>query len=338
MASSTGTDKLDTIPKGNVVFLFSDIEGSTERWETKRVEMQSALRIHDEALHALVRAHNGYVFKTIGDQFCVAFQVAADAILAAVAIQKWLAGNDFSAVDGIRVRIAIHAGAADERSGDYFGPAVNRVARLLNAGHGGQILISEIVSEAIALGGLDSARAIDLGWHRLKGIEQPEHIFQLAADGLGTNFPALQSLTVTANNLPNQTTALIGRDHDLAAIEESIKVTRLVSITGVGGCGKTRVAIAAAAQLLQLFRDGAWFVNFAPLTDGSLVNSTILSALGVKQGNEPPARELLRDFCKAKSMLLVFDNCEHLIDEIARSASEILSTAQDVKILATSRE
>ena len=331
------TDNPEHVPAGRVVFLFSDIEGSTARWEAKRESMQTALRRHDELLHAIVRDRGGHVFKTVGDQFCAAFESAERAVSTAIAIQRGLQEEDFRAVDGILVRIAIHAGVTDERSGDYFGPAVNRVARLLAAGHGGQILLSETIREEIEPMLGDGTSVIDLGWHRLKDIAQPERIFQLCAPGLATDFPPLQSLTVTANNLPQQTTRLIGRESDLAQIAAGLSESRLVSVLGVGGVGKTRVAISAAAAALQHFRDGAWFVNFGPIADPALVTSTIAAALGIKEGAASGA-ELLAGYCKTRSLLLVFDNCEHVIGEVAAVSAMLLESAPGVKILATSRE
>ncbi len=336
--SFTGATRGRTVPTGMVFFLFSDIEGSTIRWETKPQAMEAALRRHDAILHDAVGRNMGYVFKTVGDEFCTAFQHAHNAVAAAIAIQRELAAEDFNSVEGLRVRVAIHGGKTDERSGDYFGPPVNRVARLLSTAHGGQVLLSAIVAESLDGYIPAEAKLVDLGWHRLKDMEEPEHVFQLAAPGLDEEFAPIRSLNTGANNLPRQTTSFVGRENDVAEVVRLLNVSPLVSIVGVGGVGKTRLALQVAAEVLHEYRDGVWFVNLAPIDDPNLVASTILSTLAVTHGSGKSAMETLLSHLKTRSLLLFLDNCEHLIGEAAIVTAEILTNAPLVRILTTTRE
>ncbi len=277
-------------PSGAVTFLFSDIEGSTARWERDPVAMQHALRRHDVLMRTAVEAHGGHVFKTIGDAFCVTFSRPEDGLDAALDAQRALSVEDFSAVDGVRVRMALHAGTADERDDDYFGPAVNRVARLLATAHGGQIIVSGLVARHVKDALPAGADLRDLGDHRLKDLTKPEHIFQLTAPGLAAEFPPLLSLSVLDNNLPLQLTGLIGREREVAEIGALFASDRLVTLTGAGGVGKTRTALQVGADLLDGSGDGVWFVDLSPLSDMALVAGTIASALGVTERPDSPVR------------------------------------------------
>ncbi|HEY8297152.1 MAG TPA: adenylate/guanylate cyclase domain-containing protein [Candidatus Baltobacteraceae bacterium] len=325
-------------PSGTVAFLFSDIEGSTARWEAGRDAMQSAVHRHDTLMRSAIEAHRGYVFKTVGDAFCATFARARDALEAALYAQRTLAAVDWSAVKGLRVRMAIHVGDADERSGDYFGPAVNRVARLLATGHGGQVLLSAIAAELIE-GTLEPEIALrPLGVFRLKDLTTPERVYQLIAPGLQSEFKALRSLDAVPNNLPRQSTSFIGRGDDIDCIKELQRSAPLVTIAGTGGVGKTRLALQVAAELLDDMDGGAWFVNLAPVADPAIVAGTIAAVLGVSQHVDRPPLDALLDYLKDRRLLLVFDNCEHVVAEAARIAAAILECASQVTILATSRE
>ncbi len=211
------------IPTGTVTLLFTDIEGSTQRWEERPDAMALALRRHDELLRAAIERHGGHVFKTVGDAFCAAFWRAADGTAAAIDGQRALAGEDWSAIGGLQVRMAMHSGATDEREGDYFGPAVNRVARLLATAHGGQVVFSG--ATALLLRGLlpERAELYDLGEHRLADLAEPERIWQLVAPGLAQTFPPLRSLQSMPNNLPRQLTSLIGREEVLAEVDRATR-------------------------------------------------------------------------------------------------------------------
>lgn len=206
-------------PTGTVAFLFTDIEGSTQRWESHREAMDDAVKSHDALLREAIDRHNGYVFKAIGDAFCVAFARVSDAVAAAAEAQRALSAEDFSAVGGLRVRMGLHAGEASERNGDYFGPAVNRVARLMSIGHGGQILVSGVTRDLAHSDLPTGASLLDLGSHRLKDLTEPERVWQLTVAGLSAEFPALKSLDTIPNNLPIQGTSFRGRERDLEGIE-----------------------------------------------------------------------------------------------------------------------
>ena len=324
-------------PSGTVVFLFSDIEGSTARWESQPQAMQAALRRHDELLRRTMEAHNGYVFKTIGDAFCVAFGDAREALEAALRAQRDLNSHDWSTVQGLRVRMALHAGESDERGGDYFGPTVNRVARLLSAAHGGQVVVSGVIADTLGKQLPEGATLRALGSHRLKDLQSPERVYQLIAADLPSDFKPLRSLAAVPNNLPLQATGLVGRDADVSKIRDLLRESRLVTITGAGGVGKTRVALQCAAEIIDRMPDGAWFVNLAPIADAIVVASTVLSGLGTS-AEHADAVESLISYLKDRELVIVLDNCEHVLTEAARVVAAIRERCPHVTIIATSRE
>jgi predicted ATPase/class 3 adenylate cyclase len=325
-------------PSGTVTFLFSDIEGSTVRWEHDRVAMGSALARHDALMRTALEAHRAYVFKTMGDAFCAAFATPLDALAAALDAQRALGGEDFSAVEGLRVRMALHSGNADERDGDYFGPTVNRVARLLAVGNGGQVLLSGACTELISHDLPPACSLRDLGEHRLKDLAQPERIHQLLAPDLPADFPPLRSLEHLSNNLPAQVSSFVGREAEIAEVTALIDEHRLVTLVGSGGVGKTRLSLHVAADRVDDFHDGVWFVELAPLAQGDFIPTTVASALGMKLPSEGDLVENLARALKSKELLLVFDNCEHLVEPAAHVISTILRTAPKVKVLASSRQ
>ncbi len=326
------------LPVGTVTLLFTDIEGSTQRWDRNRAAMQAAVHRHDDLLRAGIASKNGRVFKTIGDAFCASFWHPEEAVAAAIDIQRSLGAEDFSSVDGLRVRMALHTGTTDARDGDYFGPTVNRVARILSTGHGGQILASAITAELVRQHLGEQASLRDLGEHRLKDLSFPERIFQIEAAGVSADFPRLRSLSVLDNNLPQQLSSFVGRERDVNAIRGLLESARLVTLFGSGGVGKTRCALQVGAELLDSFAEGAWFVDFAPLTDSGLVVSEIASLFHVQESTGEGLLAALCGYLRTKSALLIFDNCEHVIAESARTAAVLLRTCSKVKILATSRE
>lgn len=326
------------LPTGTVTFLFTDIEGSTRRWDADRIAMTEAVHRHDAVGKAAINAHRGYIFKTLGDAFCCAFASPEDAVAAALGFQRALAAEDFSAVGGLRIRAALHTGTADERAGDYFGPTVNRVARLLAIGHGEQIIASGVTQD-LALGALPSQAAFkDLGAHRLKDLSRPEQVYQLVAPGLRAEFPALRSLSALPNNLPTELTSFVGRDHDVATITTLLEHNRLVTLAGSGGVGKTRTSLQVAANLLDGSGDGVWFIELAPLPDGALIASAVANTLGITLPMELDSTTALVAALKSKTMLLVFDNCEHVVEAAAGVISAILRGAPNVTILASSRQ
>ena len=326
-------------PTGTVTFLFTDIEGSTTRWEHQRQAMQAALARHDTILREAIEAHGGHVFKTVGDAFYAVFSTAPDAVDAALQAQALLQRESWDEMLGpLRVRMAVHTGAAEERDGDYFGPPLNRVARLLSAGHGGQILLSTVSQELVRDQLPAGAELLDLHEHRLKDLIRPEHVYQLMAAGLPHDFPPLKTLDHLPNNLPLQRAPFIGRERELEALKVLLQRpdVGLLTLLGVGGTGKTRLALQVAADLLDSFPDGAWFVNLAPITDPALVVPTIAATLSVTESGSQPLVETLKHYLRDKQLLLVLDNVEQVIaaaDDLAR----LLGVAAKVKVLATSR-
>ncbi len=325
-------------PTGTVTFLFSDIEGSTQRWDRDPAAMQDAVRRHDALMRAAIAAYDGYVFKTIGDAFCAAFWRSEEALAAILDAQRALAGADFSPIDGLRVRAAVHTGTADERDGDYFGPALNRVARLLTIGHGGQVLVSGVTSDLVQETLPPGASLRDLGEHRLRDLARPERVYQLIARELAADFPPLRSLDVLPNNLPRQLNTFVGREAEIEAITALLEKNPLVTLVGSGGVGKTRLALLVAANALDSSADGTWFVELAPLTSGDYIPSSIALALGITLPSEGDSLESLVHALKGKHALLIFDNCEHLLEPAARAISTILRGCSKAKVLASSRQ
>lgn len=325
------------LPTGTVTFLFTDIEGSTRLWEKHPTAMREALARHDAILRSAIETAGGHVFKTIGDAFDAVFPRAVDAATAAVAIQRALASEPWAVPEGIRVRVAIHTGTAEERDRDYFGPALNRVARLLAAGHGGQILLSDpsrlLIEESLP----EKVSLRDLGQHRLRDLASPEHLFQLEAEGLRAGFPPLRTLNVLPNNLPRQLTSFVGRTKELAEVKSLLERTALLTLTGSGGAGKTRLALQAAADLVESFADGVWLVELTPLADPALVTQTAAMAIGVREEHRPLIQTLL-DHLGSRSLLLVLDNCEHVLSASAELVQTLLQGCPQVRVLATSQE
>jgi predicted ATPase/class 3 adenylate cyclase len=326
------------LPSGTVTFAFTDIEGSTQRWERNRAAMQDAVRRHDALMRSAIAGHSGYVFKTVGDAFCAAFERPEDAVAAALDAQCALIAEDFSDLDGLQVRVAIHTGTADERDGDYFGPAVNRVARLLAIAHGGQVLVSGVTTD-IVQGSLPARATLrNLGEHRLRDLARPEQVYQLLAPGIRDDFPALRSLNELPNNLPQQLKSFVGRQTEVAEITSLVNRHRLVTLVGSGGVGKTRTALQVAANLLDTSHDGVWFIELAPLGHGDFIPSTIAQVLGIRLSAEDDSVASLARALKSMQLLLVLDNCEHLVEPAAHLISTILHDCSKVKVLASSRQ
>src|SRR5690242_7537430 len=285
-------------PTGEVTFLFSDIEGSTKRWDEHRDAMQGAVLRHERIVGDAIRRRNGYVFKTLGDAFCAAFRSMDAAVAAAVDAQRVLAAEDFSDVGGLRVRMGLHVGRAHERSDDYFGPVVNRVARLMSLGHGGQVLLSD-AAQLIARAQLPrGVGLLDLRTHRLKDLTEPEHVWQLTIDGLTAEFPPLHSLDAQPNNLPIQRTAFIGRDRDLIEVKDLVQRHHLLTLVGAGGVGKTRLALQAGADLLDRFPDGVWFADLAPIGTPELVAGIVASVVGMPERKGQRIEDAITEWLK----------------------------------------
>lgn len=322
----------------SVAFLFSDIEGSTRRWERYGERMRAALRLHDEIVRSAIEGCGGHVFKTMGDAFCASFGTAAAALAAAVEAQRGLQSTDFSAVGGIEVRIAIHAGEADAHDGDYFGPALNRTARLLAAGNGGQILLSAAAAEGARAGLSPGIELRHLGALALRDIAEPENVYQAVAAHLRASLKPLRGIETAPNNLPHPTTSFVGRRGDVEHLVELLHADRLITILGAGGLGKTRLALEAAASTLNDHPDGAWFVDLAAIADAQMVAGAVLSALGVAHSDRRPPVDVLLEYLRERDLLLILDNCEHVIAGVASTAAAIVRHCPGVTQLATSRE
>jgi predicted ATPase/class 3 adenylate cyclase len=325
---------------GTITFLFTDIEGSTQLWEKHPEAMQGALKRHDELMRDAIEAQQGRVFKTMGDAFCAAFANAPDALRAALQAQRALQAETWPPpVGALRVRMGLHTGNAEERDNDYFGPSVNRVARLQAAAHGGQILLSlatqELVRDELPRG----ITLIHLGQFRLKDLFRPEQIYQVAAADLRRDFPPLRTLEARLHNLPSQSTPFIGRERELTALLNLLRRAdvRLVTLTGPGGTGKTRLSLQAAADLVDEFEHGVWFIELAALRDPQLVLPAIAATLKVKEIPNENLTDTLHKHLADKQLLLVLDNFEQVV-AASPHIGELLKNAQRLKIIASSRE
>jgi predicted ATPase/class 3 adenylate cyclase len=323
-------------PTGVVTLLMTDIEGSTRLWEEYPEQTATALRRHDSLLRRAIEDNGGHVFKTVGDAFCAAFPSAREAALAAVTIQLALRAEPWPAPIELRVRMGLHTGASEERDRDYFGPVVNRAARLEAIAHGGQIVVSGVTTDLLD----DVVQLRDLGQHRLKDLSQPERVFQIVIPGLDDEFPSLRSLDNPAltNNLPVQLTTFVGRLHEVEEVSALVEEHRLVTLTGAGGAGKTRLALQVAAELLDGSGDGVWFVDLGPVSDPQLVPLEVATSLGIR---DEPGRAIvgtLLDALSRRRLLIVLDNCEHLVDACVPLVDKVLRACPEVHILATSRQ
>jgi predicted ATPase/class 3 adenylate cyclase len=327
------------LPTGTVSFLFTDIEGSTRLWEAHPEEMRVALASHDAIFREIVPARRGAIFKTVGDAICAAFERPEDALFAAVDAQRRLATHPWpDAVGEIRVRMGIHTGVAQERDDDYFGRTVNRVARFMSIAHGGQILVSGSTAALLRQADLKDLSLRDLGAHRLKDLAQPESTYQVAGPGLRADFPALSSLDAHPNNLPSQLSSFIGREAELHHLHEALTAHRVVTITGPGGMGKTRLALQVGAELVHEFKDGVWFVELAQLEDAKLVAHSIADVINI---HEQPTEAIEITVARAigkKQLLLILDNSEHLIDLVADLTKQLARNCPLVRFLVTSRQ
>jgi predicted ATPase/class 3 adenylate cyclase len=325
-------------PSGTVTFLFTDIEGSTRLWESAPEAMRVAIARHDEIVRRAIEAHGGYVFATGGDGFAVAFARAGDAIAAAVDAQSALVAESLPTGVDIRVRMGLHTGEVEERGGDYFGSAVNRAGRLMALAHGGQVVVSAATAELVGDTLPPEVTLVDLGEHLLRDLSRREHVFQVEAPGLGSGFPPLRSPDVLPGNLPVQPTSFVGRSEEVRKVGEALGRAHLVTVTGVGGVGKTRLAVQVAADLLPTFADGAWLCELAAAGDADTMAQVIASTLGVAQRAGRSLERSIVEFLRPSSLLLVLDNCEHLLDASGRLAAAILADCRRVRVLATSRE
>ncbi|HLX30321.1 MAG TPA: adenylate/guanylate cyclase domain-containing protein, partial [Casimicrobiaceae bacterium] len=320
-----------------LTFLFTDIEGSTSKWEEQPEQMAQAVGRHDALLRDKVREHHGRIVKTTGDGIYAAFETPADGLAATVAIQLALLDPAATAGLGLRIRCGLHTGEVHARDNDYFGTTINRTARIMGAAHGGQILVSRAIADAIRDGLKDGVELKDLGAVRLKGLATSETVYQVVHPRLYQSFPALRELEATPNNLPQQLTSFIGREHERAEIEDMLEGTRLLTLLGMGGLGKTRLSLAVATSVMDAYPDGVWFIDLQTIRDGALVAGETARVLGVR---EEPGRALIQTLCahlKSRKLMLILDNCEQVIEAAADLANTILRSTPDVRILTTSR-
>ena len=321
-------------PTGTVTFLFTDIEGSTQLWDTLPVAMASALEHHDFILNRAIADGRGTVFATGGDGFCVAFHSARQAVDAAISAQRELASHTWPVGCAIRVRMGLHSGEAVERAGDYFGPSVNLAARVMSAAHGGQIVCTDIVAELAA----GTATTQPLGEHQLKGVSTAIRINQVIASCLQTAFGALRTLESVPTNLPSELVPPVGRAETISEIVDLAGRGRLITLTGVGGVGKTTVALSVGRQLLDGAKQGVWLVELAAVAEPPHVLEAVAAALRFTPPSGVPLQTSLAEFLERRDLVLVLDNCEHLLDAVAEVAHSLLSSCPSLRMLATSRE
>ena len=322
----------------DTTLLFTDIEGSTRLWERETERMSVALARHDAMARTAVEDHGGIIVKMTGDGFLAAFGDALDGLNACLSLQHAL--EDSTKTNGIplRIRCGMHQGPVEHRDNDYFGPPVNRTARLMAVGHGGQILVSQAVVDSVGAQVPEGITFRDLGNVRLKDLTAPEHVYQVVDPELRRDFPPLRSLEATPNNLPQQLTSFVGREREMTEAKELFGKTRLLTLLGMGGLGKTRLSLQIAADLMDTFEDGAWFLDLAPLREPSLVAKEAAQAMGVQEEAGRPLVQTLCEHLRDRKVLIVLDNCEHLIAACATLANTLLRAAPGLRIIATSRE
>lgn len=318
-------------------YLFSDIEGSTRLWETDPQRAAPALARHDAVSRDVVERHHGSVVKMTGDGLHAAFDDPADALAAVIELQQALASEEAGALP-LRVRCGLHLGEAQQRDNDFYGPVVNRAARIMDAAHGGQILLSQAVADRVAQRLPGSTMLRDLGAVRLRDLTGAERLYQVVHPQLRTEFPALRSLASTPNNLPQQLNSFIGREREMREIRALLAANRLVTLQAMGGIGKSRLSVQLAAEVLDEYPDGVWLIELAPLSDPGEVAQAIASVLGVKEEASRPLADALAAYVQERRMLLLLDNCEHLVRACADVAKRLLQAAASLKILATSRD
>jgi len=325
---------------GVATLLFTDVEGGIRLWEADREAMAEASARHNRIVREQVEALGGQVFRTVGEAFRAVFASPAAALASAVAIQRAVAAEPWPSGLPVRVCVALHAGVCVERDGDYLGPVVNRAAQLLAVGHGGQVVVTRAVQELLADRLPDGMGLRDLGEHRLKDLGRPEQVFQVTGHGLADGFGPLRSLDDPAlrNNLPSQSTSFVGRGAELAELRSLLAGSRLVTIAGAGGIGKSRLALQAAAETLDGGGHGVWLIELAPVSEPELVARTAAAVLGVR---EEPGRFMLDTLVEAvgdRRLLLILDNAEHVLSAVAKVADAIMRSCPRSCLLVTSRQ
>jgi predicted ATPase/class 3 adenylate cyclase len=326
------------LPTGTVTFLFTDLAVSTRLWDLEPDRMQEALARHDEILREGVVAHGGQVVKGRGDGVHAVFATADAAVRAAIDCQLAMDAEVWAVSEPLRVRIGLHTGVAQLREADYFGSAVNRAARLMDLAHGGQIVCSQATADLARDVLAEGVTLVDLGEHRLRDLSRPERVFQVGAAGLERQFAPLASVDSFPGNLPLQVSSFIGREQESDLTIAALGEARVVTLTGVGGVGKTRLALQVAAEVLPGFREGAWLVELAGVRDPEGVVDAFAALFRVSARSGQSLVEALVEFFGTKQLLLVVDNCEHLLDPVAELIDEFRHSCPGVVVLATSRE
>ena len=331
---------MNAFPPGTVTFLFTDIEGSSKLWEQHPEAMQSALEKHDQILRQAIETNYGMIVKTTGDGVHAVFESVVKGIGAALAAQQAMCAENWNGIHPqvIRVRMGLHTGEAELRDGDYYGSTLNRASRLMSAGHGGQVLVSQATAELVRDQLPEGAGLIALGEHRLKDLTRAEQIYQLAHPSLHSDFPPLRSLDSITNNLPVQVNSFIGRQAEIAGIKGLLETSRLVTLTGSGGTGKTRLSQEVSVQVMEIFPNGVWLVELAPLTEPTQVIPALARVFNLQEVSFTTLESLVTEYLRGKQALLILDNCEHLIATCARLADHLLHHCPRLKIIASSRE
>ncbi|HXD12476.1 MAG TPA: adenylate/guanylate cyclase domain-containing protein, partial [Anaerolineales bacterium] len=333
---------MSSYPTGTVTFLFTDIEGSTRLAQEYSEKLPALLARHNEILDQAIQAHGGIVFRVVGDSYSAAFHTAKDALNAAMEAQRKLQSEAWSPAV-IKVRMGINTGAAqwteDPKGSFYEGYATLALTqRVMSVGHGGQILLSQAARDLVNTKLPDDTELRDLGERRLKDIFKPEHLYQVSAANLLSDFPPLATPEFLNHNLPTQLTSFIGRERELAEVKALLSSTRLLTFNGSGGVGKTRLSLQLAAEQLAEFKDGVWFVELAPIADPTQVIPTIASVFNLREAQGVPLIDTVTDYLRGKQLLLILDNCEHLIETCAQIGDHLLQNCRNLKIIASSRE
>ncbi len=330
---------MDHIPTGTVTFLFTDIESSTKLAQEHPEDMPSLLTRHNEILRQSIEGNNGFVFQIVGDSFSASFHNAGEALQAALEAQRKLQMEAWTPAP-IRVRMGIHSGQADvQPNGDYRGYlTLSHVQRLMSAAHGGQVLLSFAAQELVRDAMPEGASLLDMGERRLKDLPRPEHIYQLIVADLPNEFPPIKTLDVFHHNLPAQMTSFIGREKEREEIKQALSAHRLVTLTGSGGAGKSRLSLQIGMDCLDQFADGVWLVELATITDPALIPQALLSTFRLREDRHRSVLDVLIDYLRGRTLLLILDNCEHLIEACAEISEMLLQACPKLRILASSRE
>ncbi|MDX1415512.1 MAG: adenylate/guanylate cyclase domain-containing protein [Candidatus Promineifilaceae bacterium] len=326
------------LSSGNTSFLYTDIQGSTRLWELYPQLMATVLDRHDQIWRAAVEGNKGHIFRVTGDGFCASFSHANSAVNAAAEAQRALSAVDWGPIERLQVRAILHTGIAEVRHGDYVGGSLNIAGRLLSVCHGGQTLLSPTTAELVRQELPAGTALLSLGRHRFRDIAEPITIYQLSITGLNNDFPPLSSLTTIPHNLPAQLTSFIGREKEKSEVMELLRDNRLVTLVGPGGTGKTRLSIEVAREIKESLADGVWLVELAAVNDPALVDHAVAATLDVQEQPGRAIRDSLSTYLRRKQILLILDNCEHLVDACARTAAALLGSSPGLRILASSRE